>query len=200
VPADREAGVTPERAANWALRWVRLYTRGLRADVAERRREELAADLDAHLAQRGTAREIVSRTLRGLAADLAWRGSQPKEGRSMRTPLHRSAARVALGVALILALPLVAMQFRDDVVWSLGDFVVAGVLLAVIGTVVELAVRAAGNLLLAAGIAILGILAVFAGGSDDAPGMVLLGLLLIASAVALGVRRVGRGPSARRQR
>jgi peptidoglycan/LPS O-acetylase OafA/YrhL len=118
----------------------------------------------------------------------------------MRTPLHRSAARVALGVALILALPLVAMQFRDDVVWSLGDFVVAGVLLAVIGTVVELAVRAAGNLLLAAGIAILGILAVFAGGSDDAPGMVLLGLLLIASAVALGVRRVGRGPSARRQR
>ena len=43
--------------------------------------------------------------------------------------LYRSAVRVALGVALILSLPLVAMQFTDEVVWSLADFVLAGALL-----------------------------------------------------------------------
>src|SRR5215216_1115262 len=32
--------------------------------------------------------------------------------------LYRSAVRVALGVALILSLPLVAMLITDDVVWS----------------------------------------------------------------------------------
>ena len=40
--------------------------------------------------------------------------------------LYRSAVRVALGVALVLSLPLVAMLFTDDVVWSLADFVLAG--------------------------------------------------------------------------
>ena len=35
-----------------------------------------------------------------------------------RKPLFRSAVRVALGVALILSLPLVAMQLTDEVVWS----------------------------------------------------------------------------------
>ena len=34
--------------------------------------------------------------------------------------LNRPAVRVAVGVALILSLPLVAMQFTDEVVWSLG--------------------------------------------------------------------------------
>ena len=102
--------------------------------------------------------------------------------------LYRSAVRVALGVALVLSLPLVAMQFTDEVVWSLADFVLAGVLLTTIGVALELAVRRAGNRVAAIGIAALGVAAGIAGQADDAPGLVLLGILLIVSACALGVR------------
>ena len=103
--------------------------------------------------------------------------------------LYRSAVRVALGVALVLSLPLVAMQFSDDVVWSLADFVAAGVLLATIGVALELAARKTGNLAVAIGIAVLGVAAAVFGEADDAPGLVLLGILLFVSACALGVRR-----------
>ena len=108
------------------------------------------------------------------------------------TTLHRSAVRVALGVALVLSLPLAAMLITDDVVWSLADFVVAGVLLATIGVALELAVRRAGNLTAALGVAGVGVAAALLGEADDAPGLVLLGLLLIASACALGVRTAER--------
>jgi hypothetical protein len=102
--------------------------------------------------------------------------------------LYRSAVRVALGVALILSLPLVAMHFTDEVVWSLADFVLAGVLLTTIGVALELAVRKAGNRVAALGIAALGVAAGIVGQADDAPGLVLLGILLIATAGGLGVR------------
>ena len=105
---------------------------------------------------------------------------------------YRSAVRVALGVALILSLPLVAMLFTDEVVWSLADFVLAGVLLATIGVALELAMRRAGNLAAVLGIAAVGVAAGVLGEADDAPGLVLLGILLIASACALGVRAVQR--------
>jgi len=102
--------------------------------------------------------------------------------------VYRSALRVALGVAFILSLPFVAMLITDDVVWSLADFVAAGVLLTVIGVALELALRRAGNLPTAFGIAALGVAAALFGEADDAPGLVLLGILLIVSACALGMR------------
>jgi hypothetical protein len=105
---------------------------------------------------------------------------------------YRSAVRVALGVALVLALPAVAMLFTDEVVWSLADFVVAGVLLAVIGVALELAVRGEGNVAVALGVAFLGVAAAAFGAADDAPGLVLLGILLVVSACALGVRAARR--------
>ena len=108
------------------------------------------------------------------------------------TALYRPAVRVALGVALVLSLPLVAMLFTDEVVWSLADFVLAGVLLATIGVALALAVRKAGNLAAAIGIAALGVVAAVVGEADDAPGLVLLGLLLVGSACALGVRTAQR--------
>jgi hypothetical protein len=95
-------------------------------------------------------------------------------------------------VALILALPLVAMQITDEVVWSLADFIAAGVLLATIGVALELAVRRAGNLAAALGIAAVGVAAAVLGEADEAPGLVLLGILLVASACALGVRTAQR--------
>ena len=106
--------------------------------------------------------------------------------------LYRSAVRVALGVAFILSLPLVAMLITDDVVWSLADFAAAGVLLAAIGVVLELAVGKVGNLATVLGIAVVGVAAAVFGEADDAPGLVLLGTLLIASGCALGVRTAQR--------
>ncbi|HLT47972.1 MAG TPA: hypothetical protein VK002_12135 [Rubricoccaceae bacterium] len=43
--------------------------------------------------------------------------------------------------ALVLLLPLVAMQFTDEVQWAASDFVFAGALLGGIGLMYELAVR-----------------------------------------------------------
>jgi hypothetical protein len=195
--------MTAERMAALVARWVRFYTRDLPAPVAERRIEEIAADLHDHIAHeraagtgdRRIARSIASRMVRGVAADAAWRSRQTKSTRkeTMKTTrLYRSAARVAVGVALVLALPLVGMQLSEDVVWSLGDFVALGVLVTVIGVAIEMAVQRAGNLAAAAGIAALGVASALFGEADDAPGLVLLGLVLIASACAMGVRTAQR--------
>jgi hypothetical protein len=93
----------------------------------------------------------------------------------------------------VLSLPLVAMLFTDEVRWTPRDFVVAGVLLAAIGVALELAVRRAGNLVGAIGIAAFGVAAGFLGHANDAPGLVLLGILFIFSACALGVRTAQHG-------
>jgi peptidoglycan/LPS O-acetylase OafA/YrhL len=130
--------------------------------------------------------------LRGAGVRLAAHPSAPEDTVKTSKTLYRSAVRVALGVAFILSLPLVAMLITDDVVWSLADFVLAGVLLAVIGVALELAVRKAGNLAAALGIAAAGAAAAMLGEADDAPGLVLLGILLIVSACALGVRTAQR--------
>jgi hypothetical protein len=53
-------------------------------------------------------------------------------------------------------------------------------------------VRRAGNLAAALGVAALGVAAAVLGEADDAPGLVLLGMLLILSACALGVRTTQR--------
>ena len=199
--------MTPERMAELVARWVRFYTRDLPTPIAQRRVDEITADLHDHIAHeraagisdRRIARGIVSRMIRGLAADAAWRGRQAKMAahsstreKTMKTnkALYRSALRVAIGVAVVLSLPLVATLVADDVVWSLGDFVAAGVFLAAIGVVIELAVKRVGNLALAIGIAAVGVVAGVFGEADDAPGLVLLGILLIVSACALGVRSV----------
>jgi hypothetical protein len=201
--------MTPERVAALVAHWVRFYTRDLPIPVAQRRVDEIDADLHDHIAHerangisdRRIALGIASRMVRGLAADVAWRGrhakaaahpSTTKEAMKTKTTLYRSAVRVALGVAFILALPLVAMLITDDVVWSLADFAAAGVLLAAIGVALELAVRRAGNLAAALSIAAVGVAAAIFGEADDAPGLVLLGILLIASACALGVRTAQR--------
>jgi len=44
-------------------------------------------------------------------------------------------------VAFILAIPLVAMQFTNQVDWKLFDFVVMGILLSITGLAIELVTR-----------------------------------------------------------
>ncbi|NNF57188.1 MAG: hypothetical protein HKN04_03015 [Rhodothermaceae bacterium] len=47
--------------------------------------------------------------------------------------------------ALVLLIPLIAMQFTDEVTWSVADFVIAGILLLAVGIPLELVVRKTGN-------------------------------------------------------
>jgi ABC-type Mn2+/Zn2+ transport system permease subunit len=48
---------------------------------------------------------------------------------------------IVLTVALLLLIPLIAMQFTDEVNWTLLDFLIAGVLLLGIGLLCELVMR-----------------------------------------------------------
>ena len=47
--------------------------------------------------------------------------------------------------ALMLLLPLIAMQFTDEVNWAVSDFIVFGVMLGVVGGIFELAARLTPN-------------------------------------------------------
>jgi hypothetical protein len=48
---------------------------------------------------------------------------------------------ILLTVAIILSIPLVAMQFTSEVDWSIGDFVIMGILLTGTGLMCELVIR-----------------------------------------------------------
>jgi len=50
----------------------------------------------------------------------------------------KNLLRYIIGTALILLVPLVAMQFTDEVKWDLSDFVVIGTLLFGAGLIFEL--------------------------------------------------------------
>jgi hypothetical protein len=64
----------------------------------------------------------------------------------MDNAVYRSTVRVVLAAAFILLLPLLAMQFTDEVAWDLADFAVAAALLVGTGLVYELAARKAGSI------------------------------------------------------
>jgi hypothetical protein len=108
--------MTPETIAALVARWARRYTRGLPPQVAERRRAELEADLHDHIAheramgvgERRIALGILSRMVRGLPADAAWRGEQrglhptAAAARRARRRAYLGASTVGLGSAFIL--------------------------------------------------------------------------------------------------
>jgi hypothetical protein len=48
---------------------------------------------------------------------------------------------IVLAVAVLLLIPLIAMQFTDEVNWTLSDFVVMGILLLVTGLTCEFLLR-----------------------------------------------------------
>jgi len=109
--------MSAERAARLVALWARLYTLGLPAADARRLRDELAADLHdqiaaeraAGMAEPRIARGLASRALRGLPADLAWRG-------------RRVAARTAYRLGLASA--LFSMLFT---LWLMGAVGIVGV-------------------------------------------------------------------------
>lgn len=99
--------------------------------------------------------------------------------------------------AVILLTPLIAMQFTNEVNWTVGDFVFAGGLLLGAGVTYELAARV-GNLAYQAGVVAAlgtGILVMWVTGavgiigSEDNPGNQLyLGVVAVAIAGAILVR------------
>ena len=105
---------------------------------------------------------------------------------------YRSAVRVALATAFILLLPLVAMQITDEVDWGVADFVLAGALLGGTGLLLELAARNGNTIAYRAAAAAIGVAAIVIGETDDAPGLVLFGGLLIVGTGALTVRTAQR--------
>jgi hypothetical protein len=140
--------MTPERAAELVGRWVRFYTRELPVPIAQRRIEEIDADVHEHIAferARGTSDRritlgILSRMARGLTADVSWRRwTQALKGNRMK--------RIVPFVATALA-P-----------------------------------------------AALGVAAIVFGEADDAPGLVLFGILLVVGALAFGTRPTLRSKS-----
>jgi hypothetical protein len=100
--------------------------------------------------------------------------------------------------ALILLLPLVAMQFTDELVWGPADFAMAAALILGVGAAFELAVRMTGNhayraavaVALAASLLLIWInLAVgIIGTEDNAANLVYGGVLAIGIAGALVAR------------
>lgn len=187
--------MTPQRMARLVARWVRFYTRNLPPSIAERRIDEIDADLHdqiAHERAGGTADRriavsIAVRMVRGLAADASWR-TRHANGR----PARRSAVRIALPTALVLLLPLVGMQVTDEIAWSPADFVFAGALLAGSGLLLELAARRSRNIAFRAAAVVVGVAAIALGEADDAPGLMLFGGLLVVGTVALAVRTAQR--------
>ena len=55
--------------------------------------------------------------------------------------LNKRLTAILITVVLILLVPLIAMQFTNEVDWNLGDFIVMGVLLLGTGLTCELVLR-----------------------------------------------------------
>ncbi len=72
--------------------------------------------------------------------------------------LRNNFVRIGIGTALLLLMPLIAMQFDNGVQWTGSDFAVAGVLLLAAGFSFELLSRKFGNRAYV-GIAVLAVLA-----------------------------------------
>jgi hypothetical protein len=69
-----------------------------------------------------------------------------RENATVLVTQNKRIIRIALAAAIILLLPLLAMQFTDEVVWDLADFAVAGALLFGAGLTYELIARKGGNI------------------------------------------------------
>jgi hypothetical protein len=136
--------------------------------------------------------------LRGLPADASWRSQMiarhptQKEAMKPSTPARRSVLRVALVTALVLLVPAIGMLVSDGTDWGVFDFVFAGALVAGTGLLLELAARRPRALVYRVAAAAIGVVAIALGEADDAPGLVLFGLLLIVGTVALTIRNVVR--------
>ncbi len=125
--------------------WAGFYTRGLRAELAEDRRDVIDADLwdEAEAARwlgetSGLSRQRWSRWLRGIPADVSWRFDQQRRASTMarRVDMPASkAVRAAIGAVTILYVLMIvgllaSPSFRE---WSGMGAATLGLSLSVIG-------------------------------------------------------------------
>jgi hypothetical protein len=104
--------MTVRRATALVMSWVRFYTRRLPDAIVERRVAEISADLHDHVTHeqaRGTgdgriALGVLSRMVRGLAADASWRNRiRPWRKDIMKSSAVKLAAAVAMATVGVLA-------------------------------------------------------------------------------------------------
>ena len=107
---------------------------------------------------------------------------------------------------LLLAIPFAAMRFTSEVKWTVGDFLVAGALFAIIGGLLELAIWASSNWAYRAGAA-LGLLGFFliiwanlavgiVGSEDNSANILFFAAPLLGIVVALVARFRAEGMAA----
>ncbi len=101
---------------------------------------------------------------------------------------------IMLAAALVLLIPLIAMQFTDEVVWDMADFVIAWVLLVIVGFSYKLLAKNVSKRKIAYFILIilLGIFMFVFGGYDDSPGAQLIGMVLAIIGI-IGIVKAKRG-------
>lgn len=91
------------RAPELILRWCEVYTRGLSPAIAGDRRDELASDLWEHAAAEPRATgAMLSRAIRGVPADLAWRHEQRRAAQRL-VPLETRVVGGAVAWLVVLA-------------------------------------------------------------------------------------------------
>lgn len=198
--------MSPERMARLVATWVRFYTRGLPPEVAQRRVEELDADVHDHIEHGRSLRTsggrivlgVAARMLRGMAADAAWRrgtiARDPTRARrsKMNRLLRRPVVVVALVTAFVLMANLLAMLLTNEVNWGVFDFVFAAAVLGGSGLLLARAVGQRNTAISRGGAVAVGVAAIVLGEADDAPGLVGFGCLLILGMVALGINDARR--------
>jgi len=121
--------MTPERVSGLVGRWVRAYTRNLPTSVAERRVSEIEADLHDQIATERAqgiddgqiARSILSRMVRGISADIAWRwdATRPARLRHRIEDTMNTSTAYRIGLALAVA----SMLF---LLWGVGAMGIVG--------------------------------------------------------------------------
>lgn len=140
-------------ASRLALAWAGWYTRDLDPAVAGERRDEIASDLweqaagQADRPAAALATSILSRVVRGVPADLAWRWRMPADPGAARQP---GAVRAALAIAVVVAGAILALGIAALVRAGIG--LGRGEALPSVTTVSSVAIGVAGLL---AGLALL---------------------------------------------
>jgi len=126
-------------------------------------------------------------------------GLEVKAMKRIRRSIQRQMLYVALGTASLLMVPLVAMQFSNEVKWTAFDFIVAGALLFGTGLAYILvsrmmdsaAYKFAVGIVVAAGLLLVWInLAVGIIGSEDNPANALYFAVLLVGLIGAGLARL----------
>jgi hypothetical protein len=127
------------RYRHWYRKLLRCYSRPYRERFAESM-EQTFNDVCRERSEAGSG-------LFGFVLWLFVETSAGIVGDNIRALLmQRNILRIALGTGLILLVPLVAMQFTEEVNWGVFDFVFMGALLFGTGLTYELVARKGGTI------------------------------------------------------